>query len=240
MSLFAIGDTHLSLGTDKPMDVFPGWTGYVARLEENWRALVKPEDTVVIPGDISWAMGLDKTREDFAFLHALPGRKLILKGNHDYWWCTRRKMDTYLMENGFDSLTIVHNDTQTVDGCMAVCGTRGWFYDAEPDADKKVLLREAGRLRTSIAAAKATGLEPVVFLHYPPVFGGQTCEELLSVLREEGVTRCYYGHVHGHGIRQAFQGERDGIRFTLVSADALQFCPLKILPASEKTGEKFL
>ena len=236
MALFAIGDTHLSIGGSKPMTVFTGWERYTERLEENWRRLVRPEDTVVIPGDISWGMSLEQARADFAFLHALPGHKLLLKGNHDYWWCTRRRMDAFFAENGFDTLRIVHNDAVPVDNRLAVCGSRGWFFDAEEDADRKVLLREAGRLRASIRAAVQTGLEPVAFLHYPPLYcvrpGGsvpeQLCPEILSVLQEEGVHRCYYGHVHGQGIRLAFNGEYEGVRYRLVSADALRFCPAPV------------
>ena len=228
MALFAIADTHLSLGTNKSMTVFSGWDDYVQRLEENWRNLVKPEDTVVIAGDISWGMNLKQAREDFAFLHSLPGRKLIFKGNHDYWWTTRRQMDLFFADNGLDSLTIVHNDAVTVDDRYAICGSRGWFFDAEEDTDKLVLLREAGRLRTSIRAAKETGLEPIAFLHYPPIYADQICPEILDVLKEEGITRCYYGHVHSNGIRLAVQGEVEGIRFELISADAVRFCPVAI------------
>lgn len=228
MALYAIGDTHLSLSVNKPMTVFPGWDDYVQRLETNWRMLVAPEDTVVIPGDVSWGMSLEQAKADFAFLQSLPGRKLLLKGNHDYWWCTRRKMDTFLTENGFDTLCFVHNDAVPVDGRVAVCGTRGWFFDAEQDADRKVLLREAGRLELSIQAAKETGLEPVVFLHYPPLYGGQRCPEILDVLQREKIRRCYYGHVHSAGIRLAFNGEDAGICYRLVSADALLFTPLSI------------
>ncbi len=228
MSLFVIGDTHLSLSTDKPMDVFGGWDAHEKRLEKHWRALVADTDTVVIPGDISWGMSLNEAKADFAFLHALPGKKLLLKGNHDYWWATRRKMDAFLAENGFDTLRIVHNDTVTVEDTFAVCGTRGWFYDAEQDADQKVLNREVGRLRTSVEAAVKTGLEPVAFLHYPPVWGGERCQPFLDVLSEFGVKRCYYGHVHGPGISQAFNGEMNGITLRLASADALRFIPLHI------------
>lgn len=229
MALFAIADTHLSLGgTNKSMTVFPGWDDYVERLEKNWRLLVKPEDTVVIAGDISWGMNLKQAKEDFAFLHNLPGQKLILKGNHDYWWTTRRQMDRFFEENGFDTLRIVHNDTVAVDGRFAVCGSRGWFFDAEEDADKLVLLREAGRLRTSIQAAKATGLEPVLFIHYPPVYADQACPEIVDVLKEEGITRCFYGHVHSKGIRLAVEGDVDGVTYRLISADALSFCPIPV------------
>ncbi len=229
MALYAIGDTHLSLGTNKPMTVFAGWDNYVARLTENWCRLVTADDTVVIAGDISWGMSLEQAKPDFAFLHSLPGKKLLFKGNHDYWWTTRRKMDTFLAENGLESLTIVHNDAVAVDG-LAVCGSRGWFNDDGVEADRLVLLREAGRLRTSIQAAKQTGLEPVVFLHYPPLFGSERCEEILSVLHEEGISRCYYGHVHSAGIRMAFRGADNGVDYRLISADALGFCPIHVPP----------
>lgn len=227
MSLFVISDPHLSLTTDKSMTVFLGWDDYVARLEKAWRQLVSPNDTVVIGGDVSWAMTLEDALDDFRFLNDLPGQKLLFKGNHDYWWCTRRKMDTFFDENHLTTLRIVHNDAVEVDGRFAVCGSRGWFYDDGED-NVKILRREAERLRTSIKAAKKTGLEPVVFLHYPPIFEGRVCEELTNVLREEGIRRCYYGHVHAAGIRQAFEGEWEGITFRLTSCDALRFTPLYI------------
>lgn len=228
MALFAIADTHLSLSTNKSMNVFSGWDDYVERLERHWRELITDDDTVVIAGDISWGMNLKQAYEDFAFLNSLPGKKLILKGNHDYWWTTRRQMDLFFEQNGFDTLRIVHNDAVAVEDKYAVCGTRGWFFDAEEDADKLVLLREAGRLRTSIKAAKETGLKPIVFLHYPPRYADQICEEILAVLQEEEITDCYYGHVHSNGIRLAVQGEIEGIRFRLISADALHFCPVLV------------
>lgn len=233
MALYAIGDTHLSLGTDKPMTVFPGWDNYVERLEENWRRLVSEEDTVVIAGDISWGMSLEQALPDFQFLQSLPGQKLLFKGNHDYWWTTRRKMDTFFAENGLDSLCVVHNDAVAVDGCIAVCGSRGWFNEDGGEADHTVLLREAGRLRASVTAAKQTGLEPVIFLHYPPIFGGQRCEEILQVLREEEISRCFYGHVHSAGIRMAFGGTDNGTEYRLISADALGFCPILVRPTDK-------
>ena len=225
MSLFAIADTHLSFGTDKPMDVFHGWQDYEARLAENWRAIVRENDTVVIAGDISWGMDLAETLPDFRFLHELPGRKIILKGNHDYWWSTRKKTETCFAENGLTTLSVLFNNAFEV-GDVAVCGTRGWLAESCTDEDRKVLLREAGRLRMSIDAAKAFGKEPVVFLHYPPVNAdGTWCPELFSILQEEGVRRVYYGHLHGPSCRMAVQGETDGIRLTLISCDALHFSP---------------
>lgn len=231
MALFAIADPHLSFSVDKPMDVFSGWDDYVTRLEQNWRALVTDDDTVVIAGDVSWGMSLEEALADFAFLDRLPGKKLIFKGNHDYWWTTRRKMDAFFEENGLSTLRIVHNDAVAVEN-VAVCGSRGWFFDAG-EADKKVILREAGRLRTSIEAAKKTGLAPVVFLHYPPVYGDQKCEEIWQVIKEEGIDRLYYGHVHGAGIRNAVTGDCEGVHLTLVSCDGLQFTPLFVPQEAE-------
>ena len=141
MALYAIADLHLSLGTDKPMDVFRGWENYVSRLEQNWRALVTEDDTVVIAGDISWGMRLEETERDFTFLNSLPGKKLLLKGNHDYWWSTRNKIETYFAEHGFDTLELVFNSAARV-GDITVCGTRGWLYNAETAEDRKIVARE--------------------------------------------------------------------------------------------------
>ena len=226
MALFVLGDTHLSLGGAKPMDVFPGWNGYVEKLEANWRKLVKPEDTVVLAGDISWSMRLADTRKDFAFLNGLPGRKLIMKGNHDYWWSTANKMNEFFRAEGFDTLRLLHNNSYTVDG-WALCGTRGWLFDAGEPHDEKVMNREIGRLRLSLDAAEP-GREKLVFLHYPPVYTGADAPEIVAVLKEYGVRRCFYAHLHGKAIRFAVQGEVDGIRYKLVSADGLHFCPYKI------------
>ncbi len=226
MALFVLGDTHLSLGGAKPMDVFPGWNGYVEKLEANWRKLVKPEDTVVLAGDISWSMRLADTRKDFAFLNGLPGQKLIMKGNHDYWWSTANKMNAFFRAEGFDTLRLLHNNSYTVDG-YALCGTRGWLFDADEPHDEKVMNREIGRLRLSLQAAEP-GKEKLVFLHSPPVYTGADAPEIVAVLKEYGIRRCFYAHLHGKAIRFAVQGEVDGIRYKLVSADGLQFCPYKI------------
>ena len=226
MSLFAISDLHLSLSSNKPMDIFKGWTDYVSRLQKNWNLVVKDTDTVVIPGDISWAMNMDDTFEDFKFINNLPGKKLILKGNHDYWWTTLKKMKENLETNGFDTIDFIHNNTFTVENAC-ICGTRGWFYDSDDD-NSKVLQREAARLETSIHAAKNLGLEPIAFLHYPPLTKDIVCEEIFSVLKEHDIRRCFYGHIHGAGCHNAVNGIYDGIDFKLVSCDFLEFLPLKI------------
>ncbi len=224
MSIFAIGDTHLSFSTDKPMNIFKGWEDYVARLTRNWRALISETDTVVVMGDVSWAMSLEEAKADFAYLHTMPGQKIILKGNHDYWWNTRTKMDAFLEQNGFTSLHILHNNAYRV-GDFSICGTRGWFYDAEEAQPDKVLLREVARLKTSIDAGRALGGEPIVFLHYPPISLNQQCAPFLELLKNEHISRCYYAHLHGGAAHLAFQDEIYGIKFELLSGDYLKFCP---------------
>lgn len=226
MAVFVIGDLHLSLGTDKPMDVFPGWEGYLPKLERSWRALVAPEDTVVLAGDTSWAMNLADTKADFTFLQGLPGQKWLLKGNHDYWWTTARKMQTFLQENGLNSLHILHNNACVV-GDVALCGTRGWPFDDVAAQGEKLMAREAGRLRMSLQAGQQAA-QRIAFLHYPPVYPGASAKEIVDVLQEFHVTECYYGHLHGRSIRFAVQGDVDGIRYKLISADSLGFCPYKI------------
>ena len=228
MSLFVIGDLHLSLGEDKPMDVFSGWNDYVQRLENNWRRLITDDDTVVIAGDISWAMKLEETLTDFRFIHSLPGKKLLLKGNHDYWWATKKKMDEFISVNHLDSLSILFNNAFRV-GEYAVCGTRGWFLENEAPEDIKVLNREVGRLKMSLEQAKKLGGEPVVFLHYPPYYRGLECSEMMDVLLEYGVKKCYYGHIHGKkNFRLAFEGEYRGINFRLISGDKVEFVPFLV------------
>jgi hypothetical protein len=228
MHLYAIADTHLSLGTDKPMDIFRGWTDYVDRLRDNWERLVTDEDTVVIAGDISWAMKLSECYEDFAFLNSLPGRKLLMKGNHDYWWDSKTKIDAYLSANGFDTMKVLFNNAYDC-GEVAVCGTRGWYYDKDGEHDEKIINREIGRLKLSYNAAKEYGKPIVAFLHYPPVYGDIECEEIMGALKELGITECYYGHLHGERTHQnAVTGDYQGITMRLVSCDYTRFSPVLV------------
>lgn len=229
MSLFAIGDPHLSLSVNKPMDIFRGWTDYTDRLAKNWNAVVGESDSVVLPGDISWAMNFEEAKKDFHFLHSLNGTKYILKGNHDYWWNTMSKMTKFLDENNFDSIKIIHNNAYSVEG-FAIGGTRGWFYDDSEGDVNKVILREAGRLRASLKAASELGGEMIAFLHYPPINEVQRCDEILNVLKEFDVKRCYFGHLHGFVAPGCAKIESDGISFNLVSADFLGFTPRLITP----------
>lgn len=228
MSIFAISDLHLPLGVNKPMDIFGGWDNYVERLEYNWQRKVKPDDIVIMPGDLCWATKLEQSLADFKFVESLNGTKIISKGNHDYWWQTVAKMDKFFDENDIKSVRLLHNNFFPLGKC-AVCGTRGWISENGEPADKKVLLREAQRLETSISAAVKSGLEPIVFLHYPPVFVYGENEEIMAVLHKYGVRECFYGHIHGKkGHSYAVKGMHDGINYHLISSDFLQFDPLDI------------
>ena len=232
MALYVIGDTHLSLGADKPMDVFGGrWQGYVEKLKEGFSVLT-PEDTTVLLGDLSWAMNLNNAKEDFSFLHAIPGRKLIVKGNHDYWWSTAAKFSAFCEENEFSTLELLHNDCAFY-ADYALCGTRGWFFEEDRQCthDEKVFLREIGRLETSLRAAGDH--EKICFLHYPPIYQGYRCDEIITLMQKYGVRQCYYGHLHSESHRLAIEGLQDGIEYRLVSADYLNFRPYCIPLAKE-------
>ncbi len=227
MALYAIGDTHLSLGEDKPMDVFGGaWAGYQEKLTQGLSVL-RPEDTLVIAGDVSWGMSLEESEADFAFLDAFPGTKLLLKGNHDYWWNTAAKMERFFAEKGFSSLRILHNNCHYY-GDVALCGTRGWFYEEEKAGqNQKVFNRELIRLEASLKAAGEA--EKLCFLHYPPFYTGYRCEPILALLERYQVKACYYGHLHGASHRLALQGKQGSVEYHMISADYLKFTPEKVL-----------
>ncbi len=227
MSLFVIADLHLSLSSNKPMDVFSGWDNYVDRLFVNWQGRVRPEDTVVVPGDVSWAMSLEEALSDFRFIDSLNGKKIILKGNHDYWWSTKTKAEKFFSENGISTVSVLHNNFYRYEN-VGICGTRGWINDGSEPRDKKLILREAQRLERSVAGAVEAGLEPAAFIHYPPVYGSEVNEEIMEVLKKYGVKHCFYGHLHGYAHRNAVIGQREGIEFRLISGDFLHFSPYEI------------
>ena len=227
MSLYAIGDLHLSLTTNKPMDIFgPGWTNHVRRLEESFSRL-REEDLTVLCGDTSWGIDFAGSLADFLFIDRLPGKKLLLKGNHDYWWSTAGKMRKFFAENGITTIDILHNNCHFY-GEYALCGTRGWFYEEEQSGhNEKVLNREVGRLEASLRAAE--GRPILAFLHYPPLYTGYRCPEILQKLEQYQVRRCFYGHPHCPTHRRAIEGTVGSVDYSLVSADYLQFVPKKIL-----------
>ena len=210
------------------MDVFGGgWTGYVDKLKEGFQ-IISPEDTVVICGDVSWGMSLEEARADFAFLDALPGgRKLLLKGNHDYWWTTASKMKAFFAENGFSTLDILHNNCHFY-GETALCGTRGWFYEEDRgEHSAKIFNRELIRLEASLKAAGER--EKLCFLHYPPLYQGYRCQEILDLLERYRVSLCCYGHLHGGSHRLAVTGRQGTVDYRLVAADYVGFRPMCIL-----------
>lgn len=228
MALYAIGDLHLCLGAPKPMDVFGGaWVGYMDKLKEGF-CKVTQEDTTVLLGDLSWALDLPNAKADFAWINEIPGRKIILKGNHDYWWSTVAKFDKFCKENGFVDLNILNNNCYEYEG-YAICGTRGWFFEEERSGqhDEKVFKRELIRLEASL---KAAGEKPkLVFLHYPPRYKGYECREILDLLQKYEVRRCFYGHLHGGSHKLAMEGLWDGVEFKLVAADYIGFTPYRVI-----------
>lgn len=235
MALFAISDLHLSTAdnTNKSMEVFgQRWKDYTERLERNWRAVVTERDTVVIPGDISWAISLSEAESDFRFLHSLPGKKILGKGNHDFWWSTGAKMNAFLSGNGFGDISFLHNNAIPAEGKI-IAGTRGWFQDDDSHGDcEKLIHREALRLRLSLEDAvrqrmELPDAEILVFLHFPPVWNGTECRPFLDLLAEFGVKRCFFGHIHGmYSVPQTVFHE--GTELTLLSADYLEFLPKRL------------
>ena len=228
MALYAIGDLHLCLGAPKPMDVFGGnWVGYMDKLRDGL-SVITEDDTTVLLGDLSWALGLEDAAQDFQWINAIPGRKIILKGNHDYWWSTASKFQKFCLANGFSNMEILNNNCYEY-GDIAICGTRGWFFEEErsTDHDGKVFRRELMRLETSLKAAGEK--QKYVFLHYPPRYKGYECREILELLQRYEVRRCFYGHLHGPSHALAMEGIWDGVEFRLVSADKLNFKPFTVI-----------
>ena len=228
MALYAIGDLHLCLGAPKPMDIFGGaWVGYMDKLKEGLSCITE-NDTTMLLGDLSWALGLDEAVADFEFINRIPGTKIILKGNHDYWWSTASKFYKFCQANGFSDMHILNNNNFEY-GDISICGTRGWFFEEErsSDHDGKVFRRELQRLETSLISAGDK--TKYVFLHYPPRYKGYECKEILELLKRYEVRRCFYGHLHGPSHGLAMEGLWDGIEFRLVAADKLNFTPFTVI-----------
>lgn len=228
MALYAIGDLHLCLGAPKPMDIFGGaWVGYMEKLKTGFSD-IRPEDTTVLLGDLSWALDLSGAREDFSWINEIPGKKIILKGNHDYWWSTAAKFSNFCKDNGFQDLYLLSNNCYFYEN-WAICGTRGWFFEEQRSGqhDEKVFRRELIRLEASLKAAGEK--EKLVFLHYPPRYKGYECPEILALLEKYKVRRCFYGHLHGGSHKLAMEGLWNGVEFRLVSADYLGFQPYTVI-----------
>ena len=241
MSLFVMADLHLSSDGSKSMEVFgPRWKDYQTKIKKNWKAVVDPEDIVIIPGDISWGMRFDDAVEDFLFLESLPGTKFIGKGNHDFWWSTVTKMQAFFDEHNIKSIRILYNNAYLLEDCI-ICGTRGWFVEENQQHTVgttdylRIVNREAIRLRLSLEEARKLQnsqekkLPILVFLHFPPVWNGFVCREIVDLLKEYDVHSCYFGHIHGAYYASRTQ-EFEGIDLTLCAADYLNFSPMPIFP----------
>ncbi len=233
MAIYAISDLHLPFGIEKPMNIFgKAWENYTEKLYENWTATVLPEDTVVLPGDLSWATYLEEAVKDFQFIENLPGKKIIAKGNHDYFFTTMNKMESFLLEYGFSSIRILHNNFFMEENTL-ITGSRGWDVFNHSEEDVKLVNREAIRLELSITAAKKAypDLPVLAFLHYPPLDrqNPERQNPIREVLEKYGVKQCFYGHLHAKGIETAFTGEYNNIFYRLISADSMAFMPYRIL-----------
>ncbi len=231
MALYTISDLHLPLGIDKPMDIFGSkWENYVEKLADNWQTKIGNSDLVVLPGDFSWATYLEEAYADFDFLNRLNGTKILLKGNHDYWWATMNKLNEFVANNGFFSIKFLHNNHFMYED-TAICGTRGWKnpmwagFDAE---DKKIFDREVIRLKISLEGAKNASSK-IVFTHYPPMSMTGETNAFTETLEQNEVSMCLYGHLHSHSHKNAVLGNIRGVYYNLVSGDYIDFDPLKIL-----------
>ncbi len=229
MALYVLGDLHLSESVDKPMDVFGRqWHDHVNKIKDNW--CLTEKDVCVLAGDSSWAINLEEAEADFKLIHSLPGKKLLLKGNHDYWWTTVRKIKNFLKEKGFNSIDLIQNNAFEVCGSI-VCGTRGWITGNGTAEDEKIISREKGRLELSLSAAEKinSSVTPIVFLHYPPLFAAERCEPIMEALKNHEIKKVFYGHLHGttaHSL--AVTGVHENIEFNLISGDYVNFTPQKV------------
>ncbi|MEG1981148.1 MAG: metallophosphoesterase [Clostridia bacterium] len=229
MAVFTISDLHLSFGTNKPMDVFRGWEDYTIKLFNNWNSIVTQEDTVIICGDISWAMNDVELLPDLKFIESLNGKKILLKGNHDYWFSSAKKLNELLEKNNIKSIRMLHNNAFEVEN-YSICGTRGWILENKKltENDNKIIAREALRLQISIDAAQKFNKEIICFLHYPPIYDNFESAEIIDVMKKANVKKCYYGHIHSKARNFSVFGEYQGITYSLVACDSINFTPIRI------------
>ncbi len=232
MAVFTLADLHLSFSTNKPMDIFGStWENHAEKLEEYWNYMVLPRDTVVIPGDISWAMNIEDAIEDFRFINSLNGNKIIMKGNHDYWWQSMKKLGEFVSEHSFDTISFLHNSAVAAEN-LVICGSRGWSCESSPsEEDRKIIAREAIRFELSISEAEKLNAdsqrEIVAFSHYPVLLPGDETSPILEVLVRHNIKRLYYGHLHSVRESQLIKSA-GGVELELVSADFRHFTPVRI------------
>lgn len=228
MSIYAISDLHLSYNTDKPMDIF-GWKNYENKIKENWNSKVKESDLVILGGDFSWSMDLKDTYKDFEFIHKLPGKKILIKGNHDYWWGTLTKMKKYINEIGFNDINFLYNNSYEFEGKI-ICGTRGWNFTDLQEDDEKIYNREIQRLKLSLEDAVkkyGTDKEIIVCLHYSPLKTNEI-SDFVRVMEEYNVTKCIYGHLHGPAHKFIVEKNIDNIQYIMTSCDYTNFDLVKL------------
>lgn len=228
MALFAISDLHLALSGDKPMDIFgDNWYKHDEKIKENWISMVSDKDTILIGGDISWSMKIDEGLKELEWIHQLPGNKIIIKGNHDYWWQSISKLN-----NLYEDMNFIQNNFFSYRD-YAVCGTRGWICpgsDKYTEKDEKIYNRELIRLRLSLDSAKKEGFtQYICMIHYPPTNEKFDESGFTEIFKEYEVEKVIYGHLHGYSLGRVINGFRDGIEYIMTSSDYLNFQPIKIL-----------
>ncbi|MDP4182485.1 MAG: metallophosphoesterase [Bacillota bacterium] len=233
MAIYAISDLHLAKSIDKPMDIFgQNWSNYMERLKYNWEETVSESDVVIIPGDISWATYLEQAEEDFKFIEGLPGKKIISKGNHDYWWTTHSKLQQFLIKNGFKTIEFMQNNSYNF-GNITICGTRGWICpgdDGFRGDDRKIYNREVQRLELSLKSAPVgDDIDIIVAMHYSPFNSKKESTDFVELMYKYKVKLCIYGHLHGEGFKNAVMGNNNGLEFKFISADYLEFKPIRII-----------
>lgn len=230
MAIYTIADLHLSFNTDKPMNIFgENWQDYEEKIQKDWEKKVKPEDLVILPGDFSWAMYLDETEKDFEFINKLSGKKILLKGNHDYWWTTVTSMRKFINERGFTNIDFLYNNSYEFDDKIIV-GTRGWVISEDLE-DIRLTNREIARLELSIKngiSEFGEDKEIIVFMHYPPVTRKNITTGYIKLMKKFNIKRCFYGHLHSNSIQDAVEGNVNGVELKLVSSDGLDFKLLKV------------
>lgn len=227
MSIYIIGDLHLGFAENKPMDIF-GWGNHIEIIKNDWEKKVKDDDTVILAGDFSWATYLEDTRMDFEYINKLPGKKILLEGNHDYWWNTLNKMRNFIKDNKFNNIDFLRNNAYLIEDKIIV-GTRGWSF-TETENSEKMISRELIRFENSIqdgVAKQKNGEEIIAVLHYPPIAKGIK-SPFLEIMKKYNIKKCYYAHLHGKSHQEAIQGEIEGINFILISSDYLGFKLVKI------------
>ncbi len=232
MSIYAIADLHLAYSQNKPMDIFGDeWLGYMDKIKLNWEMIVKDNDTVLIPGDISWAMHINEALEDFMFLESMPGRKIIIKGNHDYWWDTVSKIKRFFEDNRIRSIDILHNNSYLVEDAQ-IFGTRGWILKNTPefsDHDDKIYKREIERLKLSLSSMNSEVKKRIVMLHYPPISYSNKKNEFTDIMDGYGIDISIFGHIHSSNSADGYNCVIGNTEYKLVSSDHIGFKPVRIL-----------